>query len=160
MDKIYCYAREMWRDKRHAKRNMEAQVNGLNRYTASLLKMYPHLESGGIYVDTSVRTFSENFHIPPAARELLTKIERGDHLVLSHFLALFTAPKFLAFLDRQETLGITVHLMEFKVSTKTATGRIILKVVKELAEASKRNAYHRERSRAKRRRERERAGNR
>ena len=150
----------MWRDKRHAKRNMEAQVNGLNRYTTSLLKMYPHLEPGGIYVDTSVRTFNERFHSPPAARELLTKIGRGDHLVLSHFLALFTPPKFLVFLDRQETLGITVHLMEFKVSTKTATGRIVLKVVKELAEASKRNFYHRDSVSAKRRRERKREGNR
>lgn len=111
---------------------LKAQTRDIDDYYQGLLKRKARW--GRVYSDPAVSASKTPFAQRPNGAKLLEELRRGDHLIVAKLDRAFRDTLDLAStLKRLEERGVIVHLLDIRVDTSTACGRLIVDVVGAVA---------------------------
>lgn len=134
----YGYSRVSHRNSRNKGDSIAAQKERIKAYYDVNLSENGTAWGGNYDDDVAISAFRTAFHARPAGKELMEKLQSGDHLVIDKVDRLFRSMSDYAnTIERLNKLGVTVHIISFLGQTiryDTGAGKFMLSMLVAFAE--------------------------
>lgn len=128
----YGYTRVSEERQARTQLGLKAQARDIDDYFKGLLRRKARW--AGLFSDPAVSASKTPFASRPNGAKLLERLRRGDHLIVAKLDRAFRDTLDLAAtLNRLNERGVIVHLLDIRVDTSTACGRLIVDVVGAVA---------------------------
>lgn len=118
------------------------QALSIDHQKAETLKYFEtHLKPSGVewpggwFVDKGKSAYKFTFAERPAAREVLLRAAKGDHILICKLDRGFrNLNDMVTTLDRFQGIGVAVHVINLGLNTGTSIGRLVLNILGSVAE--------------------------
>jgi DNA invertase Pin-like site-specific DNA recombinase len=150
--RVYGYARVTTRGQEQEGHSLQAQKDAHLAYFAYKFATPGGHAWGGTFVDGGISAYRVPLGERKAGKELLGRIRKGDHLILTRLDRAFRRVADGAVqLQRWMDDGITVHILNLSMDTSTSTGRLLINILLAVAEHEREMASERTREVARHR---------
>lgn len=129
--KLFIYTRVSHKNSAKSGISTDSQIQLCKQYGREL---NPDAEVQ-VHSDNGISGWSKPFHKRPAGKEILSQIERGDHII---FYSICRSSRnlrdFCNMVHSFEKRGVSVHFIENQMNTTTATGKLQMSIMAAIAQ--------------------------